>query len=589
MKFDALLLQVRTSYLQYDIRGSEPQLGQYYMAEFAQKKGYVVRIKRFASNSPIISELRQIINNSTPNIIGAYIDSENIWTIRRLFSLLKEENPNISFVIGGPQVTGNPQKAMDLIPAADFGIVGEGENSIVELLDSIYNNHKIIPSEVCNLVYRCEDTNKIRYSPNYKIEKDLDNFPFPRREEYDIDNNSRFDQILTGRGCIGRCAFCFEGSKRSNPLRFRSIESIIEEIDYLIATYPEQKYLAFLDDTFIIDKNRVTAICNHLIDNHSNKVGWFCEARADILKNNLELLPLLYQAGCIRLQLGGESGSQNVLNSYNKGVVKDDLRTVIRAIHESGIPSVYVNFIIGGAFETIQTFKETLAFAKELIDIAPGTVEVGASIFSPYVGTPITNEPEKYGLTISDYNLITGPDGFMPFAHSDELNEPAILYLYNMFEYEIRKHIKSHLVRLKNNEINKHYMIYQKYELSTLWREYSQEIESYKNYFESIIHNGFASWNNIKSFSDYFLIPYRTCQPLSDGKIFLKNTASGPKPFQSDLEEKIYLLSTGKLTLLEIVTVLKNSNIIASGDEERVYAIYKLLDAEKLVVWRDSM
>lgn len=589
MSADVLLLQIRTSYLHFDIRANEPQLGQFYMAEFAERAGYTVKIKRYASHEPIIANLRIIINELRPSVLGVYVDSENVWTIRRLFCILKEEYPNIITVIGGPQVTGNPEKAMTLIPMADFGIIGDGEEALVELLNELLHKgaNKINVDNICNLIYRNKDGafghTKTKTHPN------LDFYPFPRRGKYALDTYSQYDQIITGRGCIGQCAFCFEGSKKSNPLRWRSIESIIEEIDYLIDTYPNQRFISFLDDTFIIDRKRVEALCSHLLKNYPDKIGWFCEARADILKRNLDILKVLKEAGCIRLQLGGESGSQRVLDSYKKGVLLDDLRLVVEEIHKSQIPSVYVNFIIGGAFETEQTFNETLSFAKELIDVAPGTVEVGASIFSPYVGTPITNNPMQYGLSIHDENLITGPDGFMPYCSTKELSGPAILQLYNKFGSEIRQHIRSHIVRLNNDILKRHYDLYAKYELSTMWREYSQVIESYNNYYEAISWNGFITYDEICDFSNYLLIPYRTCQPLSDGTKYLKNIAGRAVPFDSTLEERVYLLSTGKLTYMEIISVLINSGYIDATGEPLIRKIYKDFDKHRLIIWRDSM
>ena len=100
------------------------------------------------------------------------------------------------------------------------------------------------------------------------------------------------------------------------------------------------------------------------------------------------------RAGLIRVQLGGESGSQEILDLYNKNMKIEDLLLVVEAIYKSGIPSTYINFIVGGAKESLESFNKTLELAKRLIDIAPGCAEVGCSLFSPYAGTPMRNNPE---------------------------------------------------------------------------------------------------------------------------------------------------------------------------------------------------
>lgn len=149
--------------------------------------------------------------------------------------------------------------------------------------------------------------------------KSLDEFPYPKRKDFALDEDLHFDQIITGRGCVGACTFCFEGSKKNNVLRFRSLQSVLDEIDYVISNLGDnKKFITFLDDTFVINRERAVTICNHLIKKYDGKIGWYCEARVDILKKNIDLLPLMKKAGLIRVQLGGESGNQDILDLYKK-------------------------------------------------------------------------------------------------------------------------------------------------------------------------------------------------------------------------------------------------------------------------------
>lgn len=86
---------------------------------------------------------------------------------------------------------------------------------------------------------------------------------------------------------MGKCAFCYEGSREHTKLRIRNIDSCIEEIDYLIRTY-HVKYINIVDDTFVLNRVRTEEFCNKLIEKYNGKVKWYCEARADVLSKNID-------------------------------------------------------------------------------------------------------------------------------------------------------------------------------------------------------------------------------------------------------------------------------------------------------------
>ena len=585
---DAILFQIATSYIETDIRGREPQLGQYYIAEYAKTKGYKIGIKKYSSNQPILNSLTQLIEQHKCKVIGFYVDSENIWILRRLTICIKEAFPNLIILIGGPQVTGDPALCLKIIPLVDFAIVGEGERPVVDILENLSKGVLNI-KEIKGLAY-LDSEDVYHFNGSQQSFESLDMYPFPRRKEYSLDKDVLFNQISTGRGCIGKCAFCFEGNKKENRLRLRSVESVIEEIDYIISNLGEYKCFTFLDDTFILNSERTTAICNHLINKYDGKIGWFCEARVDILIKNIHLLPLLKKAGLLRIQLGGESGSQEILNAYNKNMRTEDLLKCVKEIYHAGIPSIYINFIIGGAFESLDTFNETLNFAKKIIDTAPGCAEVGASIFAPYVGTPMRNEPNKYGIKLIDKDILRGPDGYIVTAITNELNEQKIFQLKSIFDKEISDKMKEIIYTLDNNCLFSHYILARDYAMTTQYYLKSEAIESYKHYFTSITNFGFASIKELNTEELSLSIPYRTIQPVSDGKDYyrivkkdyIKNNA---------LENAVFLLSSGKICFCEIVQILSKSNEFKeyTNLESIIYSIYEQFDKEHLIVWKSNL
>lgn len=583
--FDALLVHINTSYIHQNVRSTEPQLGQYYIAEYADAEGFSVKVKKYSSHEPILNSIIDIIESNQCRILGFYVDSENLWTIRRLLFDIKKAIENLFVVIGGPQVTGDSKLALKRIPSADCAIVGEGERPFVEILKALTRGITDL-SNIKGISFLDKEGNFV-FTGSQPI-MNIDAYPYPRRERYTLDHDMIFDQISTGRGCIGRCTFCYEGNKTENKLRLRSIDQVIEEIDYVVSHLKNQHYISFLDDTFIINSERTRTICNHLINKYYGNIGWFCEARVDILQKNIELLPLMKQAGLIRVQLGGESGSQMILDAYRKHMRTEDLKNIVQRIYEAGIPSIYINFIVGGAFETLESFNQTLEFALDLIETAPGCAEIGCSLFSPYVGTPMRQVPSSFGISLVDPDLLSGPDGFMPFVRTKELSEQKILQLKNIFDVEIKKKRSEVVKKLSKECLYNHYMLYRNFEMVTDWYNQCQEIESINNYFESIIDYGFSSIVDLSLEEIQMCIPYRTCQPISDGESYYRVVYGDEYKNNSPLQNAVFLLSSGKICFCEIVSILKRNEKFKQHDklEDEIYAVFQEFDKEYLVVWK---
>lgn len=133
-KLDALLVQISASYIHFKIGSTEPQLGQYYIAEYAKKEGFDIKIKKYTSCEPIASNLIDLIRVTSCRVLGFYVDNENLWVIRRLLIVIRTQYPSLFIVLGGPQATGDPSLVLKRIPQANCVIVGEGERPMVSIL-----------------------------------------------------------------------------------------------------------------------------------------------------------------------------------------------------------------------------------------------------------------------------------------------------------------------------------------------------------------------------------------------------------------------------------------------------------------------
>lgn len=588
MKLDALLVQLSANPY-FDMLSSYciGQLGQYYLAEYADKYGYKVKVKYYNSFDIVSELLPDLINKTSCRILGFYVDSENIWAIRALTPLLHRSCPQLHIILGGPQVTGDPYGTMQLIPDAACGIIGEGEVPFRKLLQADILTEYVLKG-IDGLIYY-GTSRELAITKPQKQNPNIDEYGYPKREKYCLDPDKvTFPQLITGRGCMGRCAFCYEGGREHTNLRVRSIGSCLEEIDYLVRTY-DIKYINIVDDTFILNRKRTEEFCNRMIDKYQGNIKWYCEARADILSKNIDVLPLLKQAGLVKIQLGGESGCQEILDTYKKGVTIEELEFATKKIAEAGIPYIYVNFIIGGAFETEATFNRTLDFAKRLMHIAPGHVEVSSSVFTPTPGSPMYSNPGDFGLKIIDKRIVRGASCSFVFAETEQLNQYKIWQLRNKFNNEIDKEYTSLSEDISYEQLKRIFYMSTKFSIDTSWSILLKSKAHYRNYFEPLARGGFCSFSEIAIDDIFSAIPLRTTHLSSDGVAFYRIKRSGEYVKNSNLENALITLSAGKLTFMDIFNIIKaNPAFIMEGGNlfDECLSIYKEFEREFSVIWK---
>ena len=587
-KVDALLVQLSANpYFDMLSSYSIGQLGLYYLAEYADRFGYITKVKYYNSFDEVSKLLPQITEKISCRILGFYVDSDNIWALRTLIPLLQQSCPNINIILGGPQVTGDPYGTLRLIPNVTCGVIGEGEIPFLKLLQAnSYSDDTL--SNINGLIYY-NSSNELIITKSQEQNPNIDEFGYPKREKYCLDSGKvTFSQLITGRGCMGRCAFCFEGSIEHTNLRIRNIDSCLEEIDYLVETYGA-KYINIVDDTFILNRKRTEEFCNRLINKYNGNIKWYCEARADILSKNIDILPLLKKAGLVKIQLGGESGCQEILDAYKKGVTIEQLEFVTQKIVEAGIPYVYTNFIIGGAFETESTFDTTLKFAKKLMRIAPGHVEVSSSVFTPTPGSPMYNNPEEYDLKIIDKKCIRGATCSFVFAETMQLNQYKIWQLRNMFNNEIKKEYATLLDNISHEQLKNIFYLSSKFSIDTPWSNLLKSKAHYRNYFEPLVKGGFYSFSDISIDEIFSAIPLRTTHPSSDGVAFYRIKRSGDYVKNNNLENALITLSAGKLTFQDIFSIIKSNHSFTTEDAnlfEECLSIYKNFDQDFSIIWK---
>ena len=295
--------------------------------------------------------LRELIDKTAsfnPDIIGVSIPSTVMFnSALKTIKALKKNFPSKLIVVGGIHATLCPE---ELTPYCDFGIVGEGEQPLKELLQGKKPQEKII----------------------YGNKLDLDSLPFidwncipykKHNSKYNIARKKRmkYMPLFGSKGCVFNCYFCSNWVISGRKMSYKSVDYLIKEIKYLLSTY-NTKYLFFTDEVFTLDKARAAEICNKIIENNL-KFSWICQTRAHLV--DPELLALMKKAGCDTISFGVESGNEEILKKIDKGETKQQIIDGVRLVKQAGI-KVYGGFIIGHYWDNIKTVLQTIKFADKL-------------------------------------------------------------------------------------------------------------------------------------------------------------------------------------------------------------------------------
>ncbi|MBU2064220.1 MAG: B12-binding domain-containing radical SAM protein, partial [Candidatus Omnitrophica bacterium] len=257
--------------------------------------------------------LKDKIKRFTPDLIGISLMTYGYKESYALIGRIKRDFPDVRIVAGGAHISLFREKALRDCAGLDFGVVLEGERTIIELCRGQD------PKSIKGLIFRDEEKNAV-YNGGRGFIEDLDAIPFPLYERFELDKvfdkNVNALPIVSSRGCPFDCVYCPVKYAIGEKFRARSAENVIEELAYWHA----KGYcrFSFADDNFTLVKDRVEKICHELIKGKMHGLKLSCDngVRAD--RVDKELLTLMKQAGFYRVAFGVEAGNDKVLKALKK-------------------------------------------------------------------------------------------------------------------------------------------------------------------------------------------------------------------------------------------------------------------------------
>ena len=360
---------------------SQPPMGLGLLAAILERKGYQVVV--VDANALTLKPEDIIPYVADANIVGLTAMTPTINATISIAHHLKQANPDLTIILGGAHATLLPEETLGTAPEIDTIVRGEGEETIIELLQAL--EYKQPLDNISGISYRRDG--KVISTPARSTNVDLDSLPFlayhllPWRRYKPHPPHGRalpFAAIITSRGCPYKCSYCSKPIF-GNKFRGQSPGRVIEELAY----YKERfgiKEIAFYDDVFTLNKKRAYAIADEIIKREL-KIHWTCETRVNLVDK--ELLRHMKQAGCYSIAYGIESGSQEILNSLDKDISLEQAEEAVRLSQEVGLQTIGY-FMIGSPGESPQTIRQTIQFAKKLkLDFAQFAVT------TPFPGTKL--------------------------------------------------------------------------------------------------------------------------------------------------------------------------------------------------------
>ena len=341
-----------------DVGGKHHPLGLLYIASVLLNNNHEVQIcDELVGQNPEL-----FIKAFAPQFVGISVRTPAFTRAIEIADIAKKNGATI--ILGGPHVSALPEESLRASESVDGVIVGEGEYALLDLINATDW------SVVSGLVYR--KNNQIVSNKVTQFINNLDSIPFPARNlleeksyygipEYGfiVPNGQNFWTICSSRGCPYLCTYCSSSNIFGRKFRFRSAKNIFDEI--LLGYNQGVKNFVFVDDSFGLNKEISTELCNLIIDNNL-KIKWCCQTRVTI---PIETMVLMKKSGCILISFGVESGSEKVLKNIKKGTTLNLIKKGIENAKKAGL-LVKAYFIIGLPGEGSEEFKESLSFARSI-------------------------------------------------------------------------------------------------------------------------------------------------------------------------------------------------------------------------------
>lgn len=379
-----------------------PPLGLAMVGRAMQLQGFSVTLLDCMAKRMTFQTLEGYLRTVNPAIIGITGVTFNRFDSFDTARLVKTVHPDVPVIYGGIHATFTAQDTLANIPEIDIVVRGEGEMTGLRVAQALTGRTAL--ADIEGISYRQDG--EIRHNEPRPPIDDLDSLDYnvwdllPPLDVYNQQLpflNVPAALIMTTRGCPMFCSFCSTSVMWGKRHRRRSIDSVMQEIEYLKDRHGIQG-IWFFDDTLNLNRNHITQLCQEFIRRKLD-LRWYCEIRCDT--TDRPMLELMKEAGCYYVSFGIESLSPRILKTINKGITVDQILRVVRDTKELGFRTKAF-YLIGLPDETVAEAQLTLQFIREHrgeIDIH--RLQCGVTILP---GTAVERYAQEHGYIAKDFS-----------------------------------------------------------------------------------------------------------------------------------------------------------------------------------------
>lgn len=332
-----------------------------------------------------LKQLLQLIVEFKPDIIGISSFTYEFEEAALLANEIKKEySTNCLVVIGGSHASALPIETLERYPQFDICSIGESEITLSEIINNFNTQNWNL---IDGIAYRNKKGELIKTTDRKKIQN-LNDLPMPA---WDLLPKASEYFIQTSRGCPFNCYFCF--NPNGTKVRTRFAQNILNEINFII-NYAHPKRISFGDEAFGTNKTESLRLLDLMIEHDiSKKTSWDIQTHVSFMDETI--VHKLKQAGVSKIEMGVETGNDEIMKSIGKGITKEKVLKAFTLCKKFNIKTGAF-FILGHPHDTKQSIWETIKFAAKINPTEP--------IFGILVPFPGTNIPCNLDYSIENWS-----------------------------------------------------------------------------------------------------------------------------------------------------------------------------------------
>ncbi len=333
-----------------------------------------------------------------PDVVGISVYIWNVEKVKLLIDLIKERSPQTIIIIGGPEVTYEPDYFIENWDV-DYLISGEGEFVLGELLTAISTNREPVidgiskKGSVSRIVAKA-DLEKLASLPSpYQLEEDKENM------------KNRLLYFETSRGCPYQCQYCLSSLEKG--VRYFPRHHIVENLSYFIGSNAKQ--IKFLDRTFNLNKEHTRFVFDFLIDNYRPGLSCQFEIYADLLTDeSINYLNKNLPQNYFRFEIGIQSTYEPTNIAVRRKQNFELLAGNIQKLMDGGKIDLHLDLIAGLPYETYERFVKSF---NDVFRLKAKELQLG--FLKMLRGTSLRRNADKYGYkysTLAPYEIESNND-----------------------------------------------------------------------------------------------------------------------------------------------------------------------------------